>query len=58
MNIYLLNSAFDAVGVTIAIMPLIVWMKHQSNTPTESDILTYSEVFPPWEVETEFELTA
>lgn len=58
MNIYLLNIPFAVVGVAIAVVPLIIGMKHQSRTPVKSDIVTHADVFPPLEVETQLELAA
>jgi hypothetical protein len=58
MNIYLLNIPFAIVGVAIAVVPLVIGMRHQSRTPTESVLSTRADVFPPMEVETKLELAA
>jgi hypothetical protein len=58
MNIYLLNIPFAIVGVAIAIVPLVIGMKHQSRSQTQSAVVTHADVFPPLEVETKLELAA
>lgn len=58
MNIYLLNIPFAVVGVAIAIVPLVVGMKHQSRTQTKSAVIIHADVFTPLDVETKLEHAA
>jgi hypothetical protein len=58
MNIYLLNIPFAVVGVAIAVVPLVIGMRSQSRTQTESAPNTHAEAFPPVELETRLELAA
>jgi hypothetical protein len=55
MNIYLLNIPFAVLGVAIAVVPLIVGMKHQSRNKldviaVESDV-AFSDDHPEDELE-------
>jgi hypothetical protein len=38
MNIYLLNIPFAVLGVAIAIVPLIIGMKHETRTEPDDNI--------------------
>ncbi len=51
MNIYLLNILFAVVGVAIAVVPLLVGMKHQSRRHTDEVAPTHAEVFGRSEAE-------
>jgi len=55
MNIFLLNIPFAVLGVSIAVVPLIVGMKHQSRSKldfvaVESDV-AFSDDHPEDELE-------
>lgn len=57
MNIYLLNIPFAVLGVAIAIVPLIIGMKHEARTEPD-DIIPPAVAFSTDHSAEEFEVAA
>jgi hypothetical protein len=58
MNIYLLNIPFAIFGVAIAIVPLIIGMRHQARTEPTDAITDRDTVGRHHDVEREYDLAA
>jgi hypothetical protein len=56
MSIYLLNIPFAILGVSIAVVPLIIGMKHQARSKPEV-VVSRADFFPD-DLEDEYELAA
>jgi hypothetical protein len=56
MSIYLLNIPFAILGVSIAVVPLIIGMKHQARSKPEV-VVSRADFFPD-HLEDEYELAA
>ncbi len=51
MNILLLNIPFAVLGVSIAVVPLLIGINRQSKTKPNAVVVTRAEVFPVHEKE-------
>ena len=58
MNIYLLNIPFAIVGVAIAIVPLLIGMKHQTRTPSTDHTVVVGLAQPGEHPEREYDRAA